>query len=113
MRAVEVPRRADTQVITHVAAMLAYCKRLEDSLGPCEIVDTVMAQHRLAHRLIASDCPEQLRRPLNLVDTKLPALLAATWWIWDNPRSDTCRPVRARAESSGGCLRGSRYVQPR
>lgn len=73
--AVEVPRRVDAQVITHVAAMLAYCKRLEDSLGPREVLDTVMAQHRLVHRLLTGDCPEHLRKALNLVDSNIACAL--------------------------------------
>ncbi len=71
VQAVEVPRRVDAQVITHVAAMLVYCKRLEDTLGPCQVLDTVMAQHRLVYRLLVGDCPEQLRKPLHLVDSNI------------------------------------------
>jgi hypothetical protein len=71
VQAVEAPRRVDAQVITNLAAMLAYCKRLEDSLGPREVLDTVMAQHRLVHRLLIGDCPEQFRKPLNLVDSNI------------------------------------------
>jgi len=73
--AVEVPRRVDAQVITHVAAMLAYCKRLEDSLGPREVLDAVVAQHRLVHRLLAGDCPDQLRKPLHLADSNIACAL--------------------------------------
>lgn len=71
IHAVEVPRRVDAQVVHNLAATLAYCKRLEDTLGPREVLDTVTAQHRLVHRLLAGDCPEQLRKPLHLVDSTI------------------------------------------
>ncbi|MGH3695338.1 MAG: helix-turn-helix domain-containing protein [Pseudonocardiaceae bacterium] len=75
VQAVEVPRRVDAHVINNVAVMLAYCKRLEDSLGPREVLDTVMAQHRLVHRLLAGDCPDRFRKPLHLVDSNIACAL--------------------------------------
>jgi transcriptional regulator with XRE-family HTH domain len=74
-QAVAVPRRADAQVVTNVAGMLAGCKRLEDTLGPHEVIDSVTAQHRLVHRLLAGDCAEQLRTPLNLLDSNIAGAL--------------------------------------
>jgi transcriptional regulator with XRE-family HTH domain len=70
-QAIQVPSRVDAQVINNVAVTLAYCKRLEDKLGPCQVLDTVLAQHRLVHRLLAGDCPDHLRKPLNLVDSNM------------------------------------------
>jgi transcriptional regulator with XRE-family HTH domain len=70
-QALETPRRVDAQVVQNLAAMLAYCKRLEDTLGPCQVFDTVVAQHRLVHRILDNGCPNQLRRPLNLVDSNI------------------------------------------
>ncbi|MGH3801223.1 MAG: hypothetical protein ACRDTD_14010, partial [Pseudonocardiaceae bacterium] len=58
-------------MINNLAAMLFYCKRLEDKLGPCQVLDTVVAQHRLVHRLLAGGCPNQLRRSLSLVDSTM------------------------------------------
>jgi hypothetical protein len=75
-QALETPRRVDAQVVQNLAAMLAYCKRLEDTLGPCQVIDTVVAQHRLVHRLLdEGGCPNQLRRPLNLVDSNIASAL--------------------------------------
>ncbi len=71
-RAVDSPCRVDAQVVENVAGMLASCKRLEDKLGPCQVFDTVVAQHRLVHRLLdEGGCPDQLRRPLNLIDSNI------------------------------------------
>jgi transcriptional regulator with XRE-family HTH domain len=70
--AVAAPRRVDAQVINNLAAVLAHCKRQEDTLGPCQVLETVMAQHRLVRRLLDGDeCREQLRRPLSLVDSNM------------------------------------------
>ncbi|MBV9730497.1 MAG: helix-turn-helix domain-containing protein [Pseudonocardiales bacterium] len=69
--AADSPRRVDAQVVQNLAAMLAHCNRLEDKLGPCQVLDVVMAQHRLLHRLLDNSCPNQLRRPLNLVDSAM------------------------------------------
>ena len=69
--AVQTPSRVDAQVVQNLAAMLAYCKRLEDKLGPCQVLDTVIAQHRLVHRLLAGGGPEHLRKPLSLVDSNM------------------------------------------
>jgi transcriptional regulator with XRE-family HTH domain/tetratricopeptide (TPR) repeat protein len=70
-QALETPRRVDAQVVQSLAAMLAYCKRLEDKLGPCQVFDTVVAQHRLVHRILDNGCPNQLRRSLNVVDSNI------------------------------------------
>ncbi|MGH3868540.1 MAG: hypothetical protein ACRDQ4_20950 [Pseudonocardiaceae bacterium] len=71
-QAVDSPRRVDAQVVQNLAAMLAHSKRLEDQLGPCQVLDTVVAQHRLVHRILdGGGCPDKLRRPLNLVDSNI------------------------------------------
>lgn len=59
-------------VIENFAVMLAVCKRQEDTLGPREVLDTVIAQHALVRRLIREgDCPDKLRKPLHLVDSTM------------------------------------------
>ncbi len=70
-QAVAVPSRIDAQVINNLAVTLAVCKRQEDKLGPCQVLDTVIAQHGLVRRLLAGDYPEELRRALNLVDSNM------------------------------------------
>ncbi|MGH3427570.1 MAG: hypothetical protein ACRDQZ_08380, partial [Mycobacteriales bacterium] len=70
-RAVSAPSRVDAQVINNLASMLAYCKRLEDKLGPCQVLDTVIAQHRLVHHLFSGDCPDHLCKALSLVDSNM------------------------------------------
>jgi len=70
-QALETPRRVDEHVIKNLAVTLTQCKRLEDTLGPCEVLDTVVAQHGLVRRLSTGDCPERLRKPLSLVDSNM------------------------------------------
>ena len=71
VRAVACPSRIDAQVINNLAVTLAVCKRQEDKLGPCQVLDTVIAQHGLVRRLLTGDCPEGLRKALNLVDSNM------------------------------------------
>jgi transcriptional regulator with XRE-family HTH domain len=70
-QAVVSPSRVDAQVVKNLAVTLAICKRQEDKLGPCQVLDTVIAQHGLVRRLLAGDCPEQFRKPLHLVDSNM------------------------------------------
>ncbi|MGH3771700.1 MAG: helix-turn-helix domain-containing protein [Pseudonocardiaceae bacterium] len=69
-QALQTPRRVDTHVVENLAVTLTQCKRLEDTLGPCEVLDTVVAQHGLVRRLLQG-CPERLRKPLSLVDSNM------------------------------------------
>lgn len=73
--AVVSPSRVDAQVVKNVAVTLAVCKRQEDKLGPRQVLDTVIAQHGLVRRLLVSDCPENLRKPLNLVNSNIAATI--------------------------------------
>ncbi len=70
-QAVALPSRIDAQVINNLTITLTVCKRQEDNLGPCQVLDTVIAQHGLVRRLLAGDYPEQLRKALNLVDANM------------------------------------------
>lgn len=69
-QAVQTPRRVDAHVVDTLAVTLAQCKRLEDTLGPCEVLDTVVAQHGLTRRLLHG-CPERVRKPLSLVESNM------------------------------------------
>lgn len=70
-QALAFPSRIDAQVINNLAITLTVCKRQEDKLGPCQVLDTVIAQHGLVRRLLAGDCAENLRKALNLVDSNM------------------------------------------
>lgn len=70
-QALESPRRVDAQVVNNLATTLAYCKRQEDTLGPCEVLDVVVAQHRIVRHLLQGDCSDGLCKPLSLVDSNM------------------------------------------
>lgn len=74
-QAMAAPHRVDEQVIENLATTLASCKRLQDKLGAAEVVDTVVALHNVVHHLLAGGCPERLRRPLLVVDSKMAAAI--------------------------------------
>ena len=74
-QAADSPSQVDAQIVQHLATMLARAKRLEDTLGPCQVFETVSAQHRLLHHLLKGGCPEQLRKPMNLVDSAMASAL--------------------------------------
>lgn len=78
VQAVEAPCLVDAHVIKTLAVTLASCKRLEDRLGPSQVVDTVIAQHHLLHRIQAG-CPSQLRKPLSLVDSNMACAIG--WYL--------------------------------
>lgn len=59
-RAIVSPSRVDEKVINHLDAILQYCKRQADTLGPRAALDTVLAQRNLVGDLL-SDCPAMLR----------------------------------------------------
>ncbi|MGH3683865.1 MAG: helix-turn-helix domain-containing protein [Pseudonocardiaceae bacterium] len=74
-RALDAPHRVDAHVVNNLATTLAHCKRQEDTLGPCEVLDTVVAQHDIVRRLLKGDCPEGLRRSLSTVDSNMAAAI--------------------------------------
>ncbi|MGH3708205.1 MAG: hypothetical protein ACRDRQ_08900 [Pseudonocardiaceae bacterium] len=63
-QAVASPRRVDAQIVENLAITLAQCKRLEDKLGPCEVLDTAVAQHQIVRHLVEGGCPENMAKPL-------------------------------------------------
>jgi transcriptional regulator with XRE-family HTH domain len=69
--AVATPRRMDAKVVTNLAVSLVQSKRLEDTLGPCEVLDSVVAQHQIVRRLVTGGCPDTLVKPLTLVESDM------------------------------------------
>jgi hypothetical protein len=51
------------------------------------VLDTVLAQHGLVRRLLAGDCPEKLRTPLNLVDSNMAATIGGYLIDLDQPEA--------------------------
>lgn len=70
-QALDAPHRVDARVVNNLATTLAYCKRQEDALGPCEVFDTVVAQHRIVRHLLKGGCSEEWRRSLSTVDSDM------------------------------------------
>lgn len=84
-QALQAPRRVDAQVVENLVVTLAQCKRLEDKLGPREVLDTVIAQHGLVRRLLEGGCPERLRKPLSLVDSNIASAIGGYMIDMGNP----------------------------
>ncbi|MGH3937406.1 MAG: hypothetical protein ACRDTG_02025 [Pseudonocardiaceae bacterium] len=69
-QAMVIPSRVDAHVINNLAITLASSKHLEDTLGPNEVIDTVLDQHAIVRRL-QTGCPDQFRKPLQLLDSTM------------------------------------------
>jgi transcriptional regulator with XRE-family HTH domain len=89
VQALDAPRRVDAHVVNNLATTLAHCKRQEDTLGPCEVLDTVVAQHGIVRRLLEGGCPEGLRRPLNTVDSDMASTIGG--YLLDMGHPDAAR----------------------
>ncbi|MGH3975087.1 MAG: hypothetical protein ACRDS9_17425, partial [Pseudonocardiaceae bacterium] len=99
IHAVEAPHRVDAQVVENLAVTLARCKRLEDKLGPCEVLDTVVAQHGLVRHLLAGGCPDNLVKPLKLVQSDMASAIGG--YLIDMGRPETARDYFQRARRAG------------
>lgn len=106
--AVASPSRVDAQVIKNVAVTLAVCKRQEDKLGPCQVVDTVIAQHGLVRRLLAGDCPDNLRKPLHLVDSNIAATIGG--YLIDMGQPETAARYFAHARQAAHNANNTTYA---
>ncbi len=95
-QALAAPRRVDAQVVENLAVALAQCKRLEDKLGPGEVLDTVVAQHGLVRRLLAGGCPDNLIKPLKLVDSNMASSIGICLINMGHPEAATGYFQRAR-----------------
>lgn len=94
-RAVEAPGRVDPQVIKNLAITLAHCKRQEDMLGPCQVLDTVVAQHQLVRRMIKSGCSERMRKPLCLINSNMASTIGG--YLVDTGQPDKAKIYFGRA----------------
>ncbi|MGH3773359.1 MAG: helix-turn-helix domain-containing protein [Pseudonocardiaceae bacterium] len=98
-RAVDSPHRVDPRVVNNLATTLAHCKRQEDTLGPCEVLDTVVAQHGIVRRLLKGDCTDGLRRSLNTVDSNMATTIGGH--LVDMGHSDAAQRYFERARRAG------------
>jgi transcriptional regulator with XRE-family HTH domain len=97
-RTVACPSRIDAQVINNLAITLASCKRAEDKLGPRQILDTVIAQHQVVHRLL-EDCPSTLRKPLYQLDSTIACTIG--WYLVEMGYHDTGSRYLGHARQAG------------
>jgi transcriptional regulator with XRE-family HTH domain len=93
------PRRVDAHVVNNLATTLAHCKRQEDTLGPCEVLDTVVAQHGIVRHLLEGGCPAELRQSLSLVDSKMASTIGG--YLLDMGQPDTAQRYFERARRAG------------
>jgi DNA-binding XRE family transcriptional regulator len=107
-QALEDPRRVDAQVVENLAISLAQCKRLEDKLGPGEVLDTVVAQHGLVRRLVAGGCPDNLVKPLKLVESDMASTIGLGLINMGHP--DTATGYFQRARKAGHDARNPAYA---
>ncbi|MGH3866013.1 MAG: helix-turn-helix domain-containing protein [Pseudonocardiaceae bacterium] len=98
-QALEDPRRVDARVVTNLATTLAHCKRQEDTLGPCEVLDTVLAQHQVVRHLLTGGCPDGLRKPLNTLDSNMATTIGG--YLFDMGHLDAARRYYERARRAG------------
>ncbi|MGH3831937.1 MAG: helix-turn-helix domain-containing protein [Pseudonocardiaceae bacterium] len=98
-RALDAPHRVDPHVVNNLATTLAHCKRQEDTLGPCEVLDTVVAQHGIVRRLLKGDCSEGLRRSLKTVDSDMAATIGG--YLMDMGHPDGAARYFDRARRAG------------
>ncbi|MGH3929658.1 MAG: hypothetical protein ACRDTF_06740 [Pseudonocardiaceae bacterium] len=98
-QAVVTPRRVDAHVVESLAATLAHCKRQEDKLGPCEVLDTVLAQHGLVRRILEGGCSDKLIKPLKLVESNIASTIGG--YLIDMGHPDVAKGYFERARKAG------------
>jgi hypothetical protein len=98
-QAVEAPHRVDAHVVENLAVTLASCRHLEDKLGPCEVLDTVVAQHGLVRHLLAGGCPDNLVNPLTLVEGNIASTIGG--YLIDMNRPEAASDYLQRARRAG------------
>lgn len=111
VQAAYLPARLDTHVIDNLVTVLNQCKRQEDKLGPYAVLDTVMAQHQLVHRLLEGDHSEHLHKALSLVDSAMAAAIGG--YLIDMARTEEARQYfghARRAAHDAGSLAAAAYA---
>jgi len=98
-RALDAPHRVDAHVVKNLATTLAHCKRQEDTLGPCEVLDTVVVQHGIVRRLLDGGCAEELRRSMSTVDSNMASTIGG--YLLDMGHPDAARRYFGRARRAG------------
>ncbi|MGH3756045.1 MAG: hypothetical protein ACRDRP_25865, partial [Pseudonocardiaceae bacterium] len=98
-QALDAPQRADAHVVNNLATTLAHCRRQEDALGPCEVLDTVLAQRRIVRHLLEGGCPDGLRTPLNTLDSSMATAIGG--YLIDMGQPDGARRYFERARRAG------------
>ena len=83
----------------NLAITLTRCKRLEDTLGPYEVLDTVVAQHRLVRRIVAGGCPANLVKPLTVVESNVASAIGG--YLIDMGRFEAANGYFAQARKAG------------
>lgn len=99
VQALEAPRRVDAQVVRNLATTLVHCKRLEDKLGPCEVLDTVVVQYGLVRRLLAGECPDNLVKSLKVVESNIASTIGG--YLIDMNRPETAKSYFGHARTAG------------
>ncbi|MGH3831972.1 MAG: helix-turn-helix domain-containing protein [Pseudonocardiaceae bacterium] len=99
VRALEMPSRVDTRVVESLAVTLAQCKRLDDTLGPCEVLDTVVAQYQIVRRLLRGGCPDTVVKPLKLVQSNMASSIGG--YLIDMGHPETAQSYFAHARRAG------------
>jgi hypothetical protein len=107
-QALAAPWRVDAKVVENLAITLAQCKRLEDKLGSGEVFDTVVAQHGLVRRLVAGGCPDNLIKPLKLVESDMASTIGLGLLNMGHP--DAATGYFQRARKAGHDARNHAYA---
>jgi len=94
--------------VENLAISLAQCKRMEDKLGPGEVLDTVVAQHGLVRRLVAGGCPDNLVKPLKLMESNMASTIGIGLINMGHP--DTATGYFQRARKAGHDARNPAYA---
>ncbi|MGH3719577.1 MAG: hypothetical protein ACRDRI_12220 [Pseudonocardiaceae bacterium] len=89
----------DARVVNNLTTTLAQCKRQEDTLGPGEVLDTVLAQHQIVRHLLTGGCPDGLRKALTTLDSNMATTIGG--YFEDMGHFDAARRYCERGRRAG------------